>query len=126
LALRSNGQYEEAISSLKKALRLNPVKNINRLNGLAWAYLYSKQYENAISTWNKILDRSPDSLFAYMGLTIAYWVTGSEDEARHAARQVVRINPKFSVSYWEKQSYTRDEELKKQLLDAWRKAGLPE
>jgi adenylate cyclase len=35
LALRSNGQYEEAIYSLKKALRLNPVKSSNRLNGLA-------------------------------------------------------------------------------------------
>ena len=59
IALRNNGQYEEAISSFKKALELDPVKNINRLNNLAWAYLYSKQYEKAISIWNKTLIAIP-------------------------------------------------------------------
>jgi adenylate cyclase len=124
LALRSNGQYEEAISSYKKALRLNPVKNINRLNNLAWAYLYTKQYEKAISLWNETLERNPDYLFAYMGLTIAYWLTGSEGQAQQAAQHVLRINPKFSVGYWEKRSYVKDKELKDQIFDAWRKAGL--
>jgi adenylate cyclase len=125
MALRSNGQYDEAIASFKKALQLNPVKGINRLNNLAWAYLYSKQYEKAISIWNETLETNPDFLMAYMGLTMAYWLSGSENQARHAARHVLRINPKFSVGYWEKRSYTKmDEAYKKQLFDAWRKAGL--
>ena len=123
-ALRSNGQYDEAISSYKKALQLNPVRNINRLDGLAWTYLYSKQYEKAISLWNETLERNPDFIFAHMGLTMAYWFTGSEDQARQAAQQVLRVNPKFSVGYWEKRSTVKDKALKKQLFDAWRMAGL--
>ena len=124
IALRSNGQYEEAILRTQKALRLNPFKPVNRLDQLAWAYLYSKQYEKAISTWNETLERNPDYLFAYMGLTAAYWFIGSEDQARQAAKRVLKINPKFSVSYWEKRAYLKDEAAKEQLFDAWRKAGL--
>jgi adenylate cyclase len=124
MALRSNRQYDEAILRQKKALQLNPVRPLTYLNNLAWAYLYAKQYGEAISTWNETLERNPDYLFAYMGLTGAYWLTGMEDQARQAAQQVLRINPKFSVDYWEKRSYIKDEESTKQLFDAWRKAGL--
>ena len=123
-ALRLNGQYDEAILRFKKALQLNPVKAIHLQNGLAWAYLYSKQYEKAISIWNKTLERNPDYLFAYMGLTLAYSWNGSEDQARQAAKNVLRINPKFSVGYWEKRSHLKDRVLAEQMFDAWRKAGL--
>ncbi len=123
-ALRSSGQYDEAISSLKKAIQLNPVKNINRLDGLAWAYLFSKQYEKAIPIWNEILERNSEYMYAYVGLTMAYWLNGSDDQAREAARQVLRVNPKFSVDYFEKRSTVKDKALKKQLFDALRNAGL--
>ena len=59
-----------------------------------------------------------------MGLTMAYWFTSSEDQARQAAQQVLRVNPKFSVDYWEKRSTLKDKALKEQLFDAWRMAGL--
>jgi tetratricopeptide (TPR) repeat protein len=124
MALRSNGQYDEAILRFRKALQLNPVKHLTYLNNLAWAYLHSKQYDKAISTWNEVLERNPDYLFAYMGLTAAYWLTGSEDEARQAAQHVLRINPEFSVGHWEKRSYVKDEALMERQFEAWRKAGL--
>jgi adenylate cyclase len=124
MALRSNAQYDEAILRQKKALQLNPVRPITYLNNLAWAYLYSKQYGKAISLWSETLERNPDYLFAYMGLTASYWFTGSKDQAQQAAQHVLRINPKFSVGYWEKRSYARDKEFAEQIFDAWRKAGL--
>jgi tetratricopeptide (TPR) repeat protein len=82
--------------------------------------------EEAISTWNETIERNPDYLFAYMGLTAAYWVTGLEDRARQAAKHILRINPKFTVSYWEKRSPGRDKAFKEQVYGAFRKAGLPE
>jgi len=124
MALRYSGQYDEAISSLKRALQLNPVRPINYLNNLAWAYCFSKRYDKAIPVWNETLKRNPDYLFAYLGLTIAYWLSGSEGQAQEAAKQVLRINPKFSMDYWDKQDPTKDKELKKQNADAMRKAGL--
>ncbi|MDX2493793.1 MAG: tetratricopeptide repeat protein, partial [Desulfuromusa sp.] len=126
IALRYNGQYEAAISSLKKALKLNPVRPLFYLNTLAWAYTFSKQYGEAISTWNETIERNPDYLFAHAGLTAAHWFNNSQDQARQAAKHVLRINPKFSVGYWEKRSPSKDRALAKQVYDAWRKAGLPE
>jgi len=123
-ALSRNGQFDEAISRIKKALQLNPVRPLNYLNNLAYAYLFSKQYEKAISSWNEILERDTDYLYAYVGLTIAYWFTGSKDQARKAAQQVLRVNPKFSVDYTEERSTVKDKALKKQVHDALREAGL--
>ena len=59
-----------------------------------------------------------------MGLTAAHWFNGSEDRAREAARQVIRIKPEFSTDYWEKLDLLQDEELRDKLFRAWRQAGL--
>jgi adenylate cyclase len=112
-ALRSNGRYDESIIAFKKALQLDPVRPVAYLNGLALNYLFTKQYEIAISTYNEILEHTSDYMYAYMGLTMAYWLSGSEDQARQAARQVIRVNPKFSVDYFEKRSTVKDKALKK-------------
>lgn len=123
-ALRYKGQYGLAILRIKKAIQLEPVKNINYLSNLAWCYLYSEQYEQAIATWGEILTRNQENLYAYMGLTAAYWWSGSEDQAREAARQVLKVNPQFSIGYYEKLDLLEDKELSKKLFDAWRQAGL--
>ena len=124
VALRYKGQYDSAILRIKKAIQLEPVKNISYLSNLAWCYLYSGQYEHAIATWNETLARNPDFLYAYMGLTAAYWFNGSEDQARQAARQVLKINPQFSTRYYEKLGLLKDEKLREKLFHAWRQAGL--
>jgi adenylate cyclase len=123
-ALRYKGQYDLAILRIKKAIQLEPVKNITYLSNLAWCYLYSGQHEHAIATWNEILFRDHDNLYAYMGLTAAYWFSGSGDQARQAARQVLRLNPQFSIGYYEKLNVLKDEELRQKLFNAWHQAGL--
>ena len=126
MVLQAAGQYEEAIPVLKKAIRLNPVTPINYLNNLAWAYTGVKQYEQAIPLWNRAVERNPDYLFAYMGLTAANQVLGQENRARECAAELIRIKPNFSVTLVEKQLMVRTEEDKKHILEAFRKAGIPE
>ncbi len=124
LALRMAGRYEEAITDLQTALRLAPLRPLNFVNNLAWSYLGDKQYEKAISLWSETLDRNPDYLFAYMGLTAAYELSGNHEKARWAAENVMRVNPKFSIAIEEKSSTNRDEAYKKRIFDAYRSAGL--
>jgi adenylate cyclase len=126
MILRLVGRFDEAIPVLEKAIRLNPITPINYLNVLAWAYAGSEQYEKAVSLWNKTIERNPDYLFAYMGLTGAYQFLGDERKAREAAAEVLRIKPNFSVVRVEKTSPTKDPAEKNRWADAFRKSGLPD
>ena len=127
LVLRSEGRYNDAIPVLKKAIRLNPVTPIAYLNNLALSYTYSEQYEKAIQLWNRTIERNPDYLFAYMGLTCAYQLSGNEIKAREAAAEVLRIKPTFSMALLETEPLSKiNKEFQERIFEAFRKAGIPE
>jgi adenylate cyclase len=127
LVLRFTGRYNEAILYLEKAIRLNPRTPLMYLNNLAFAYAFSEQYEKAIPLWNRAIERNPDYLFAYCGLTYAYQMSGNETKAHEAAAEVLRIKPKFSVDQDAgKVNPFKDVDLKNRWLEALRKAGLPD
>ena len=125
LALRYAGRFNEAVLNLKNAIRLNPVKPINYLNNLAWAYTFLGEYEQAILLWNGTLERNPDYLFAYMGLTLAYQLSGNEIKAREAAAEVIRIKPTLTISKMKKGPATKNVDRNRH-FEAMRKAGIPE
>jgi len=124
LALRSAGRYEEANVNLETALRLNPLRPLPYVNNLAWSCLGNKQYDKAILLWNETLQRNPDYLFAFMGLTAAYELSSNKEKAHWAAENLMRVNPKFSIEVEEKMFPVKDEDFKKRLFDAYRSAGL--
>jgi adenylate cyclase len=124
MVLRSVGRYEEAIQHLEIALRLAPLRPLPYVNNLAWSCLGTKQYDKAILLWSETLERNPDYLFAFLGLTAAYEFSGDHEKACRAAENVIRINPKFSTAVEEKMSPIKDESSKKRYFDALRNAGL--
>jgi len=124
MALRYNGQYQEAIHHFKMAIRLNPIKPLNYLNNIGWAYLLNKEYESAISVFNEAIQRNSDYLFAYMGLSAAFDLSGDKEKSHWAVENVLRINPKFSLARYEKRSPIKIEEDKRRIISAMRKAGL--
>ena len=124
-SLRYAGRFEEAIHFLKKAIRLNPITPLNYKNNLAWAYAFSEQYEKAISIWNKLIELNSDYFFAYMGLALVHQLTGDELKAREAAAEVMRLKPKLTVSMLAKGPATKNVD-RERMLEALRKAGIPE
>ena len=124
LVLRFAGRYDEAIPILEKAIRLNPVTPVNYLNNLAWSYALSEQYEKAIPLWNMAIERNPDYLFAYSGLTCTHQLLGNEEKAREAAAEVLRIKPTYTTAQIEEFDINNIEQ-KNRLLEAYHKAGIP-
>jgi len=57
---------------------------------------------------------------------MAYMAWGRDDEARAAAQDLLRIDPKFSVQRYGQSLSYKDPALTAQALELMRKAGLPD
>ena len=90
------------------------------------AYLLSGQYDSAISEYNKAIQIAPKSPFPYMMLAPTYVLSKQEKEAQAAAEKLLERNPEFSVVRYEKRSQIRKKEDLSRIVEAMRKAGLPE
>ncbi|MFQ5519841.1 MAG: tetratricopeptide repeat protein, partial [Candidatus Methylomirabilia bacterium] len=117
---------EEAIRLFERAMRLNPFPPNWYLNGLGWTYVWAERYEDAIPMFQKVLQRNPDFLPGHEGLATTYSLLGREGEARAEAAEVRRLNPNFSVAHWAKTLPHKNRAELELVLDAQRKAGLPE
>jgi len=56
-----------------------------------------------------MLKRSPNHLLAHINLTATYSAMGREEEARHQAKELLRLDPEFSldkfaewINFWDK------------------------
>ena len=126
MVLRKAGRYEDAIPFLEKAIRLDPITPVNFLSHLAWAYTSLAQYEKALPLWNKAVEKNPDYLFAYEGLTVAHQLLGNNDRARECAAEVLRIKPTITVEKLKKGMDLKNETERTLFIDAYREVGIPE
>jgi adenylate cyclase len=124
ISLTFAGRPEEAIPLFQKAIRLNPFGPAWYFFNLGNALLFTERSEEAVSAYKKALQRSPDNLLAHVLLAATYSMMGREKEARAEAAEVLRINPKFSLDYFEKTLRFKDQRLTNNFIDALRKAGL--
>jgi adenylate cyclase len=117
---------DEAVAYHKQAIRLNPFPAYWYYFNLARCYLRKGQYEDALTEYKKALNRSPDSYIPYVGLACAYVLLERQKEAEDAANKVLEINPNFSIGRMSLgMPYKNPADLKR-IVDAMRKAGLPE
>ena len=119
--LRFSGRPAEAIAEYQKAIRLNPIPPAYYLFGLGHAYCLTGQYEEAIKWCKKATLVAPDSYLPHLTMTVVYSMAGKDEEARAAAAEVLRTNPKYSVAKHEKRATSIGKE---EYFKALRKAGL--
>jgi TolB-like protein len=120
------GRPEDAISPLKEALRLNPVAPNAYFRSLGMAHIGVGRYDEAITYYRRATDREPDDLIAQLGLVSACIRAGRVEEARAAAKEILRINPKFSVEQHTRRQPMKDPAARENFAQILRKAGLPD
>ena len=118
------GRPEEAIGLFKKATRLNPMPPNWYLLCLSDAYRLTGQYEKAIATVHKSIQRNPEDIISHIALATGYIMVGREEEARAEAEEVLRIDPKFSLEYYANTLPYKSQADTELIIDALRKAGL--
>jgi adenylate cyclase len=126
MALNLADHSQEAIQVLLKAIRLNPNPPSWYLHNLAVAYNFVENYDEAIFWGEKAVKLNPKSLLGHYILCAIYSSADRIEDAKREASEVLKINPKFSVSKVEKTNPLNNESVKKRYFDSLRKAGLPE
>jgi adenylate cyclase len=117
----------EAIEFLQKARRLDPFEqttNYSLLFGVG--YRMTGRYEEAVEEWMKAVQRDPNAWPTHLCLAIGYTLLGRAAEAHFEVEEVLRINPDFSVEYWDKTTFYKNQADKDLIIEAIRKAGIPE
>jgi adenylate cyclase len=139
---RWRGQWDEAMAANEHAFSLVPdsktsyhLANALLLSGrpeeaIALAYFHAGQYEDALTEFKRLLDRSKKGEFnpeiAHRNLAATYAGLGREKEARKHAAEVIRINPKFTLNRYAKTLSYKNKADNDRWTDALRRAGLPD
>lgn len=124
--LQMVGRRQEAIAPLEKAIRINPMAPSIYFRRLGTAYRDIGRYEEAIVQLKKAITLSPDSLYPHTALAATYSLAGRDEEARAEVSEVLRIQPKISLESLAKRVAYKNKADIDRLIDALRKAGLPE
>ncbi len=125
LVLRLSGKPEESIPVYKKSIRLEPFTPGIYYGSMGMAYFASgTDCGEAVKACEEGIKRAPEGMLVHVFATAVFSACGKEKEARKTAKELLRINPKFSAeSYGAKlpQRYQKD---KDRFVEALRKAGL--
>jgi adenylate cyclase len=125
-ALVYSGRPEEGLALMHEAMRLSPHFPNYFLVFVGDAYHEVGNYEDAVASLQRGLERNPTSIFIWTRIAAVYSDAGRESEAKQAVAEILKLNPKFSVRSWAKAWPYKDDAVLEKRLDALRKAGLPE
>jgi len=124
LVLYFSGKPEEAILSLDKAFRLNPVAPFFYFHFLGHANMMMENYAEAIEAYNKAINLNSNFVFSHICLAACYIAIGNESEAGKATTEVFKLNPKFSLDDFTIASPHKDQSNEEKLISLLHKAGL--
>ena len=95
-----SGKTELAIEFMKRAFRLNPIPLPHFYILLAMAYRVNGEYEKAIEVSLKGIHDNPDQLSSHLTLAASYISLNRTKKTYEAVKEVLRINPNFSLEYY--------------------------
>jgi adenylate cyclase len=125
-ALHYSGRSEEALGYLERAMALNPHFPDVLLHFQALALFQLGQYEKAVGLLKRRLARNPGTDVSRALLAASYGHLGRFDEARAEWREMLRVNPDYSLEYRRKVLPYKNPEDFELIVGGLRKAGIVE
>lgn len=121
-----DGESEQVIQLIEKAMHLNPYYPFYYLQYQGQAYLAMERYDEALEALRRTIQRNPEAVTAHVYLAACYGLLGKDGPAREALGEVRRLSPDFSTAWvgtFMPYKRTADSE---RLVEGLRKAGLSE
>ncbi len=120
------GRSTEAVEKMKAAIRITPVYPPWFLTVLAAAYRDSGEVESSMAVARDCMRLNPNDVDARLVLCSDYDMANLQNDAQRVAKEVLAIDPKFSVtSYAGRQPY-KNKEILERLVGTLKHAGLPD
>jgi adenylate cyclase len=123
--LAYSGRPREGLAALETCIRLDPrdPSLVNRLNQLALAHYFCRDYEGAIGAAERAIRSFPDFPSPYRWLAAALGELGRTAEAKEALEKAIAVSPtSFEFQVRNRPPWFRPEE-HAHMLDGLRKAG---
>ena len=118
----SNSPLARARASVRMSPRSTRYYVINLFEALRW----NGQLDEALITARDSIARSPDLQIPRINLVSVLMDLGHEGEAREAARELLALHPRFSVTAYGSGQYYIDPTHHDHVLGGLREAGLPD
>ena len=121
------GEGDAALGHLERAMRISPLDPaMSALVAFAGlAHLLCGRYDAALAAAQRAIQQSPNFVTAHRLLVGALVGLGRGDEAKAAAQRLLELAPGFTLSLYQSVSPFRDAELRRQIVEALRAAGVP-
>jgi len=126
ITLGGVGRPKEAISLFRKAIRLNPITPNWYYHNLGEAQILAGNYQEAITSLTRIIEKSPNYTPARWQLIVAYSLSNQDEEAKIQVEEYLKLMPSANIEGWRKRSNFKNETDIDLFLNALRKAGIPE
>ncbi|MCA1493456.1 adenylate/guanylate cyclase domain-containing protein [Sinorhizobium alkalisoli] len=117
------GRHEDALALYTRANRLDPQFDLS-LHFLGRALLSLERFDEAEIAFKRRLTLAPRSDMTRFYLACLYGRTGRHEEARRYWREVLEVNPNFSIDHLKRALPYQDPGLLDRLADGLRLAGV--
>jgi adenylate cyclase len=123
---RTAGQYEEAIRSFERGMRLSPLDPTLHiaLAGIGQSLIELRRFDEAVAIFKKALRQNQSFSITHRGLASALAQLGRDVEAREVAARLLEVDQTFTISGLLARGWSKANS--KLQIEGLRKAGLPE
>ncbi len=120
------GNPEKGLEMLERALRIDTIVPANWEFYAGHSHLLLRQYDQALTRFNRMVERAPNFTPTYVCLACAYVELDRLDDAREMIKTALEITPQYTIKEVSRIYPYRTDEDRNRVFGALRKAGLPE